>query len=185
MKFNKSAIIAFVLLVVIGSLYRVMPRPFGFAPQIAMTIFAGLMIKDRKWAFAFPVISMFISDCIYQVLYLNGSTAIKGFYGGMWENYLLIAALTIIPMIMKNASFKNIAVLSFVSPTVYFLLSNFMVWMGNGGYGHPKTFSGLLLTYVDGLPFYGNSILATIVFGAVLFGGYYLLKKAFLKPAVA
>jgi hypothetical protein len=185
MKLNKSAILAFVLLVLVGSLYRVMPRPFGFAPQIAMTIFGALMIKDRKWAIALPVLSMFISDCIYQLLYVQGISNIKGFYGGMWQNYLLIAALTFIPFFFRKPGIKNAAVLSFVSPTVYFLVSNFLVWAGNGGYRHPKTFGGLMQTYVDGLPFYGNSILATIVFSALFFGGYYLLKRIFLKPALA
>jgi hypothetical protein len=31
--------------------------------------------------------------------------------------------------------------------------------------------------YVDGVPFYSNSLLATFIFGAVLFGAYSLLIK--------
>jgi hypothetical protein len=53
-----------------------------------------------------------------------------------------------------------------------------MVWMGNGGYQRPKNLSGLMQTYVDGLPFYANSILATVVFGSLMFGANLLIKKA-------
>ena len=49
MKINKSVVLSFILLVVIASLYRIMPgRPLGFAPQIAMALFGGAVIKDRK-----------------------------------------------------------------------------------------------------------------------------------------
>ena len=52
MKLNKSVVGSFVLLVLMASLYRIMPgRPLGFAPQIAMALFAGSVIKDKKVAF--------------------------------------------------------------------------------------------------------------------------------------
>jgi hypothetical protein len=59
-----------------------------------------------------------------------------------------------------------------------------MVWMGNGGYQRPKTAMGLLQAYVDGLPFYANSIIATIVFGSILFGANQLIKKSAAAPVV-
>ncbi|HZG23917.1 MAG TPA: DUF6580 family putative transport protein, partial [Chitinophagaceae bacterium] len=63
MKLNKSIVWSLVLLIVVGSIYRVIPnRPWGFTPQLAMALFAGAMIKDKKWAFALPLFSMFLSD---------------------------------------------------------------------------------------------------------------------------
>ena len=63
MKLNKSVLIAFGLLILSASLYRAWPgRPFGFAPQMAMALFAGAMIKDKRWAFVLPLLSMFLSD---------------------------------------------------------------------------------------------------------------------------
>jgi ABC-type microcin C transport system permease subunit YejB len=70
MKLNRSFVWAFVLLVLVAALYRLMPnRPLGFAPQIAMALFGGAMIKDRKWAISLPLLSMLISDILFQVLY--------------------------------------------------------------------------------------------------------------------
>ena len=52
MKTSKQVIVSFILLVIIASLYRVMPgRPFGFAPQVAMAIFGGAIIKDKSHFF--------------------------------------------------------------------------------------------------------------------------------------
>ena len=63
MKPSKNIVWSFVLLVIIAALYRIIPgRPFGFAPQWAMAIFAGAVIRDKKWAFIIPVLSMFVSD---------------------------------------------------------------------------------------------------------------------------
>jgi hypothetical protein len=62
-------------------------------------------------------------------------------------------------------------------PTAYFLISNFAVWIGGGGYQRPKTFDGLMMCYADGLPFYQMSLASTFVFGAVLFSSYYLLTN--------
>jgi hypothetical protein len=55
------------------------------------------------------------------------------------------------------------------------------VWIGGGGYGHPQTLNGLMLTYIDGIPFYQGSLYATVVFCAVFFGGYRLFNSLNLK----
>ena len=104
MKLNRSVLIAFGLLVISSSLYRAWPgRPYGFAPQMAMALFAGAMIRDKRWAFILPLLSMLISDVFYQVLYANGYTTIEGFYSGQWLNYLLIAGITAFLFLLKKA----------------------------------------------------------------------------------
>jgi hypothetical protein len=59
MKLNKTAIWYLIILIIAAAVYRVIPnRPFGFAPHIAMALFGGAVIKDRKWAFALPLFSI-------------------------------------------------------------------------------------------------------------------------------
>ncbi len=179
MKISKFNIYTFLMLVVVAAAYRAIPgRPWGFAPQMAMAIFSGAVIKDKKWALAFPLLSLFISDALYQVLYSFGIFDIPGFYKGMISNYILFGSLTVIGFFTNAEKLGSIAKSSFTAPTVFFLVSNLMVWMGNGGYQRPKNLSGLMQTYVDGLPFYANSILATVVFGSLMFGANLLIKKA-------
>jgi len=177
MKSNKSLIWALVLLIIVSALYRIIPgRPMGFAPHLAMALFSGAVVGDKKWAFALPVFSLLLSDVIYQLLYLQGVTAIPGFYDGQLVNYLLFSAMTVIGFYMKKINVKNILVFSLVVPTVYFALSNFYVWITVAGLNRPKTFEGLMMTYTDALPFYRNSIIATLVFSAVLFGSWVALQ---------
>ena len=185
MKSSKFNIYSFLLLVVVAAAYRAIPgRPWGFAPQFAMAIFSGAVVKDKKWAIAFPILSLLISDVFYQLLYIAGIYEIPGFYNGMISNYILFGSLTIIGFFTNAASFSSIAKSSLSAPTVFFIVSNFMVWMGNGGYQRPKTTTGLMQVYYDGLPFYANSILATVLFGALLFGANLLIKR-FSQTAAA
>jgi hypothetical protein len=181
MKSSKNIAWSFFLLVIIAAVYRIIPaRPFGFAPQWAMAVFAGAVIKDKKWAFIIPVLSMFISDLLYQVLYLGGATNMPGFYEGQWQNYVLFALLVFVGMAIKKLNIIQIATASLAAPTLYFLASNFLLWASNGttrGLNRPKTFSGLIQCYADAVPFYRTSILATFIFSAILFGSYLFIRN--------
>jgi hypothetical protein len=178
MKYSKYTLSSLLLLVLIAALYRVIPdRPWGFAPQFAMTLFCGSVIKDRKIALLLPLISMFISDLLYQFLYMQGITSIQGFYEGMIWNYLIFGSLTVIGFFINSTNVKSIFKGAVLSPTVYFIVSNFVTWMSGGGLQRSKTFTGLMQAYVDGIPFYGNSIVATLVFGLILFGTNHLVIK--------
>lgn len=193
MKWNKSLLLSFGLLILVASLYRVWPgRPYGFAPQMAMAIFGGAVIKDKRWAFLLPLLSMLISDVFYQALYVNGFTSIKGFYSGQWMNYLLIAGLTAFGFLLKKITTARVALFSMSGSLIFFLLSNFSVWAGGGGLGRPKTFSGLLQCYNDGLAFlkdygliksfYGNVFIGDLFFCTLLFGSFYLIQRTALQP---
>jgi len=181
MKSSKNIAWSLILLVIIAALYRIIPdRRFGFAPQWAMAVFAGAVIKDKKWAFIIPVLSMFISDLLYQALYLGGMTNMPGFYEGQWQNYVLFALLVFVGMAIKKLNVIQIAAASLAAPTLYFLASNFLLWASNGttrGLDRPKTFSGLMQCYADAVPFYRMSILATFVFSAILFGSYLFIRN--------
>ena len=193
MKLNKSLLLAFGLLVLSASLYRAWPdRPYGFAPQMAMALFGGAVIKDKRWAFILPLLSMLLSDLLYQGLYMNGLTPIKGFYTGQWLNYLLIAGITLFGFLLKKINFLQVTAFSLTGSILFFLASNLAVWLGGGGFNRPKTFDGLMMCYYDGLAFlrdygaingfYGNLFIGDLFFCAILFGTYYLVNKTVIQP---
>lgn len=183
MKLNKSVLLSFGLLILAASLYRIMPnRPFGFAPQWAMAVFAGAVIADKRWAFVLPVLSMFISDTLYQLLYQNGGSQIWGFYQGQVENYILWTLLTIFGVMIRRITWTRIIVASLAAPSAYFLLSNYLVWAsGTGGYQR----ASLIEAYADGIPFFQMSLIATPLFSIVLFGAYFILRKRSIAPVPA
>ena len=191
MKIDKSIAAGFVLLVVIASLYRIMPgRPFGFAPQIAMALFSGSIVRDKKYSFLLPILSMLVSDIIYEVLFQFKISPIAGFYEGQFLNYLLFAAVTVIGFGIKKDRVLQIAAGSVVGATFYFIASNFVVWIG-GGLGldnlpYARTWDGLINCFAAGIPFYKVSLYATLFFSTILFGGYYLINRyAIRKHAIA
>jgi hypothetical protein len=186
MKLNRSNLLILFILILACALYRVWDsRPMGFAPQIAMALFAGSISKDKRFAFLFPVLSLLISDLIYQVLYIQGLSTIKGFYSGQWQNYLLIASITIIGFFINKNKIGQIFIGSLAGAVYFFLISNFMVWVGGGwdinNQPYPRSFSGLMLCFSEALPFFKWSVLSTLIFNGIFFGSYYLLGKSVLK----
>ena len=191
MKKDNSLIVSFVLLVIIASLYRVLPgRPLGFAPQIAMALFSGSIVKDKKFAFLLPLLTMLLSDIIYEVLFQFKVSSIPGFYSGQLLNYILFIGLTVIGFAIKKSNPVQIVAGSVAGTLIYFLLSNFTVWIGGGlditNMPYPKTMDGLITCYTAAIPFLRGSMYATLIFSGILFGGYALSNKYFVhKPLVA
>lgn len=177
MKLNKLTLVVFVLLIVIGSVFRLM----GFAPQIALAIFGAAVIQDKKLAFVLPLVSMFLSDVLFEILFAYGYTSYGGFYEGQVANYLLLAGITLIGFLARDLKWNNILLAILAAPTVYFLTSNFVVWFAGAGFQRPKTFEGLMMSFADGLPFFRSSLVYTMIFSAVLFGGYFLVQRYMLS----
>lgn len=176
MKNNNQLSLVFLIVLVLGTLYRIIPfeiRPTWIgSPQLAIAVFAGAVIKSRKWSFALPILSLFISDVAMEVLFKMGASEFSGFYKGQWINYLLIASTTIIGFFINKRKVADIAGGLIAAPVIYFLFSNFVVWIGNGGYQRAKTFIGLTQCYIDALPFLSASLVGTVLFGGLFFGIY-------------
>ena len=187
MKLNKSNLLILFILIVACALYRVWDsRPMGFAPQIAMALFAGSISKDKRFAALFPILSLFISDLLYEILYSQGFSTIKGFYFGEGQvtNYILIASVTIIGFFINKNKIGHIIFGSLAGAIYFFLVSNFMTWLGGldiNGQPYPRTFEGLMNCYIVALPYFHWSVLATLIFNTIFFGVYYLLGKSVLK----
>ena len=181
---RKNTIITILLLIAVTAIFRVV---LGFAPQIAVAVFSGALFANqgnKKMAFILPLLSMLVSDILFQVLYTLHLSAIEGFYGvDQLVNYAMIAGLAIVGFSAKQFKFVNILTANIAAPIVFFLVSNLFVWATNGGWHHSITFSGLVACYVDGLPFLWKSIASTAVFGTLFFGAAYLLSRRDLAKA--
>lgn len=179
MKLNKSTIIYLLVLIAAASVYRAFDnRMWGFAPQIAMALFGGMAIRNKAWAFALPLFSLFISDVIYEILYTKGLTSIRGFYDGQLVNYLIMASVTLVGFLFKKVNIKNIVLGSLIAPIYFFLASNLMVWLGVGVDLYPLTWDGLVACFTAALPFFKGSVLSTFFFSAIFFGVYYFVNRS-------
>jgi len=150
----------------------------GFSPVIAIALFSGFIIRKRDMSFLLPLLALVISDAIIQLLYSNGLFPYEGFYSGQWKNYLILLSATLIGWLLKGRNYNSLISGGIASPTIYFLVSNFMVWTTTTEAVYPKSFAGLMTCYEAGLPFYRNSLIATLLFlPVILFLYNYLTNK--------
>jgi hypothetical protein len=136
----------------------------GFSPVIAIALFAGFVIKQKDMSFIFPLLALFISDVVIDILYNQGLFSYPGFYSGQWKNYLLLMTATLLGWMLKGKNYTSLLAGAITTPTVFFLLSNFSVWYTMGEVAYSRDFSGLMNSYIAGLPFYKNALLGTLVF---------------------
>ena len=157
----------------------------GFSPVIAIALFSGFIIKQKGMSFLLPLLALFISDAVIHLLYTQGLFPYAGFYDGQVKNYAILLSATLIGWALKGRNIGSLLTGAIAAPTVFFLLSNFGVWMGTTEVTYTKDFSGLMTSYAAGLPFYKNALVATLVFlpGILLVYNYMTRNKAVLTVA--
>ena len=190
MKRTKQIILFLFILIAVSTIVKILRAPqinlSGFTCGIAISLFAGLTIKDKKIAFLFPLLALFISDVLLQALHAVNLFPYSGFYNGQIVNYALFILITLIGIALRNYKIAGIVAAAFIGPTVFFLLSNFVVWKTQGVVmGYSNNFSGLVQCYTFGLPFYRNSLISTIIFLPAFITVYHwmIYGKLKLQPA--
>lgn len=175
MKQPKAVILIAILMIVAAALSRVIIYPLSFSPLIAMSLFGGAVIKDKKLAFILPIAAIFLSD----VLFWATKTA-PGFYGSaQGVNYALLALVTVFGFYMRNIRFENVAIFSLISCVVFYLLSNTANFLLSNPIYHtyPQTFDGYVANMIAGLPFLKDSLISTGCYAALFFGIYALSNR--------
>ena len=145
------------------SLTRIFPHPPNFTPILALAIFGGAYLPNRITAISLPIISMFISDLII------------GFHSQIFTVYAAIILLSILGHLMKTKNFKNFAITGFTGSLIFFIITNFSVWLGGSLY--PLTIDGIIQCYIMAIPFFHNTLISTMLFLTILFFGYTFAEK--------
>ena len=174
--------IAVTVLIIVAITTRLVPHPANFAPMMAISIFGGALFYKKFWAILIPLISIWISDLlINNIMYGTYYESFQWFYEGfVWQYlvYLLTSVISILLFTGKITSLK-IASISIGSALIFFIVSNFGVWIS--GTLYPKTLNGLITCYMMGLPFSKATLSSNLLYTFVLFGVYYLIdQKSFL-----
>ena len=149
-------------LIIIGILLRFIPHTANFTPVAAIAIFAGVYL-NKKQAFIVPFLLMVLSD-----IFLGMHNVVLF----TWGSFILVTCLGILAK--NHKTFKVIASTSVVSSVLFYLITNFGVWV-MGWY--PQTAKGLLDCYILGLPFLRTFTVATLVYTVVFFGAYEIIAR--------
>jgi len=182
---DRSLVLIAVLMVIAAAMSRLFFYPLNYSPVIAMALFGGSVIKDKKIAFALPLFAMLLSDIFFEVF--NIAT---GFWGwGQLIGYGIFAIITLFGFNLKKINIFNVAGFSVMSSLIFFFLSNTSFWLIDNPTYHLYTqdFRGYLNSLIGGLPFLEKGLIIDLAYSSVFFGGYVLMEKYAVRktPAIA
>lgn len=158
---NKSIYFALGFLV-FSVFMRLTPHLPNMAPIGALALFSGVYLKKR-YSFLMPVLALLASDLFIGFYDLRLMAVVYGSF--------VIAAL-FGWLVRKDRNVLNITLGTLGGSIVFFLATNFAVWLFSDWYAH--NLSGLLMSYTLALPFFRNSLIGDVFYTGVFFGIYEL-----------
>ena len=166
---------ALAALILVAALTRLLPHPPNFSPVEAIALFGGAYFASRTWAVLVPLAGMFVSDLVLGAV--MGGTYFEYFATpSFWVVYACIALTCLMGFGLRGkVSGGRVLGYSLAGSVLFFIVTNFGAWLGASMY--PQTMAGLGAAYVAGIPFFQWTVLGTLFYSAVLFGGFALLRR--------
>tara|TARA_B100001146_G_C15976920_1_gene346626 strand:- start:100 stop:636 length:537 start_codon:yes stop_codon:yes gene_type:complete len=153
---------ASIFLIILVLFSRIIPHAPNFTPLISIVLVSSLLFKGKRY-FALPLIGLFLSDILLESFYFNGYIFSSIFF---WT-YASLAFVFIFSFKFNNGlNIKNVLFHSFSGPLIFFIVSNFGVWI-MGGYSY--TIMGFITCYTAAIPFFKNTLSSTLIYSAILF----------------
>jgi hypothetical protein len=150
--------------ILLGALLRVIPHPGNFAPIAAMALFGGTYLS-KKQAIILPIAAMIISDFFIGFDSFITRALVYGcfiFSGllGLW--------------LRNHKSVGTVVGASLLSSVVFFLVTNLPFVHPNSLY--PYTLDGTITSYINGLPFFKNTLMGDLFYTTAFFGSFELVR---------
>jgi hypothetical protein len=161
-------------MILLAAVLRIVPHPWNFAPIGAMALFSGAMVRDRRLALLFPLLTLFVGDLFI------------GFHKLMplvYASTLVSVALGF--LLRGRKTLGRITGVTLLGAIQFFLVTNFGVWLLLDTF--PKTAAGLAACYIAGAPLFWNTLASDALYVILLFGGFALAEHVFpaLQKALA
>ena len=163
-------------MIFVAALTRLLPHPPNFSPVEAVALFGGAYFASRWLALAVPLVAMFLSDMALGIV--NG--------GVYWDYFASVHFLAIYGCIALSTVMgfglrgkvtgPRVLGYSLAGSVLFFVLSNFATWVGADAALGACSIS-LGACYVAGIPFFQWTVLGTLFYSALLFGGFALLRQ--------
>ncbi len=145
--------------------------PYNFTPVEAIALFGGAYFSDRRLAFIVPLAAMFLADLVIGLHPL-----IPVIYGCIAASVLLGFALR------DKVSILRVAGCGIAGSLMFFAVVSFAEWlMGDTVYCR----EGIVSCYVAAIPFLKAWLAGTLVWSAVLFGGFEVMKQRWSSLATS
>ncbi|HXL21111.1 MAG TPA: DUF6580 family putative transport protein [Candidatus Dormibacteraeota bacterium] len=159
-------------MIAVAAAVRIAPHPWNFTPIGAMALFSGAVLRNRRLAFLFPLLALFVGDIFV------------GFHKLMPFVYASFAVNIAIGLWLRGRrTISPIGLATFAGAVQFFLVTNFAVWRYFDTF--PKTAAGLAACYLAGLPFFWNTLAGDAIYAILLFGSYAFAERWLPAPRAA
>ena len=157
------AMIAFALGVRLVIFYVPGVFPYNFTPVEAIALFGGAYFSDRRLAFLVPLAAMFLADLII------------GLHPLIPVIYACIAASVLLGFGLRDkVSVLRVASYGIAGSLLFFAVVSFAEWLiGDTDYCR----AGIVSCYVAAVPFLKGWLAGTLVWSAILFGGFEVMRR--------
>ena len=136
--------------IVVLSASRFIPHPPNFTSLIALSFYIPAIFGIKF--IPVVILALFLTDIIIgfhlTMLFTFGSVLVIGVLSKYLHNTILTRVFG-----------------ALCGAVLFYLLTNFGVWI-NGSYGY--TLDGLIACYILALPFFGNTIVSTLLFSVII-----------------
>lgn len=152
-----SRIFGFILL---GVLSRLLPHPPNVTAMNAIALFGVSSLGSLR----LPLLTTFSPTILSNLVF--------GFDLSLVFVYVSFGLIVLLGYGLKsNRSLARTTFLLVTSCLLFFLISNFGVWLVCSMY--PKTIAGLGLCYLAAIPFLVNNLIGTLLYGWILFNVFH------------
>ena len=148
-----------ILIIVLIASSRIIPHPPNFTPIISLGLYIPIIFG--MWSIPFFILCYAITDFVI------------GFHELLIWTW---GSLAIIGLVSKfGKSLFSRLVMSFCAAMIFFIISNFGVWLTGSFYAN--NIEGLINCYTMAIPFFTNTLLSTIMFAILI--EFFVFSKYF------
>jgi hypothetical protein len=161
----------------------------NFTPIGAMALFGGSYFKNYWKAFGLPLITLFLSDLVINMVLYNGQFGIM--YNGWYWIYGIFALIVWYgKVLLQKVSVKNVLIAALIGSVSHWLMADTSVWLAGGldlrtNLPLSRDFAGWLQCIVQGFPYMRNFLAGTLAYSALFFGAFEWLQTRYPKLAIA
>lgn len=152
-----------------------------FTPIGAMALFGGAYFTGNVKPFAFPLLTLFISDLILSFT-IYSQYRVGLLYAGWYWTYAAFALMTIAgKLIVRDITINRVVIAVIVSTLIHWLVSDIGGCLVGNTFSFP-VYYGRLITAI---PYEWRFLAGTAIYSAILFGTFEWLQRRYtsLQPA--
>lgn len=167
-------------MIVIAALARLPQWLPNFSPIEAMALFGGAYFANRWLALGVPLLTVLLSDVALALL--NGGE-FRNYFTAYLPQLLTVYTCIVLSTVLGfglrgRVNGGRVLGYSLAGSVLFFVVTNFVVWLTAASLPHHDACSaGLLPCYVAAVPFFQWTVLSTLFYAALLFGGFALLRR--------